>query len=82
MFWARLRLILARDVRPGGKWAQRRAQNIFMPKSINCITIIITLERIEEIETEKKMTAKQCQEYFFHQCCKKTATNAVIACRF
>ena len=31
----------------------RRAQNIFMPKNINSITINITLESIEEIKTEK-----------------------------
>ena len=31
----------------------RRAQNIFMPKNINCITIIITLEGIKKIKTEK-----------------------------
>ena len=32
--------------------ALRRAQNIFMSKNINCITII-TLEGIEKIKTEK-----------------------------
>ena len=53
VFWARLRLILARAVRRGLKWALRRAQNIFMPKNINSITIIITLEDIERINTEK-----------------------------
>ena len=31
----------------------RRAQNIFMPKNINSITIIIVLEGIEKIKTEK-----------------------------
>ena len=31
----------------------RRAQNIFMPKNINSLTINITLEGIEKIETEK-----------------------------
>ena len=30
IFWARLRLILARAIRRGLKWALRRAQNIFM----------------------------------------------------
>ena len=64
MFWARLRLILARAVRRGLKWALRRAQNIFMPKNINSITIIITLEGIERINTEK-MTTKRSEEYFF-----------------
>jgi len=47
MFWALLRLILARAVRQELKWALRRAQNIFMPKNIKSITIIITLEGIE-----------------------------------
>ena len=46
MFWARLRL--------RAKMSLRRAQNIFMPKNINSITINITLEGIEEIKTEKK----------------------------
>ena len=31
----------------------RRAQNIFVPKNLNSITIIITLEGTEEIKTEK-----------------------------
>ena len=44
MFWARLGLILM---------SLRRAQNIFMPKNINSITIIITLEGIEKIKTEE-----------------------------
>ena len=63
MFWARLRLILAWAVRRGLKWTLRRAQNIFMPKSINSITIIITLEGIERINTEK-MTTKRSEEDF------------------
>ena len=49
MFWARLRLILAARA----KMSLRRAQNIFMPKNINSITIIIVLEGIEKIKTEK-----------------------------
>ena len=37
------------------KVALRMAQNIFMPKNVNCINIIITLEGVEKIqETEKK----------------------------
>ena len=64
MFWAQLRLILARAVRRGFKWALIRAQNIFMPKNINSITIIITLEGIERINTEK-MTTKHSEEYLF-----------------
>ena len=80
MFWSRLRLILARAVRRGLKGALRRAQNIFMPKNINCITIIITLKGIEETKTEK-MTTKQC-EYFLHHHCKKTSINIVMDSRF
>ena len=81
MFWARLRLILAGAVRRGLKWALRRAQNIFMPKNINTIAIIITLDGIEEINTEK-MTTKHSEEYFFHQRCEKTSTNCKMASRF
>ena len=67
MFWARLRLILDRAVRRGLKRTLRRAQNISMPKNINSITIIITLEGIEKINTEKR-TTKHSGEYFF--CCE------------
>ena len=35
------------------KMSLRRAQNIFMPKNINSITINITLEGTERIKTEK-----------------------------
>ena len=35
-----------------------------MPKNINSITIIINLEGIEKINTEK-MTTKHSEEYFF-----------------
>ena len=35
------------------KMSLRRAQNIFIPKNINSITINITLEGIEKIKTEK-----------------------------
>ena len=59
----------------------RRAQNIFMSKNINSITIIITLEGIERINTEK-MTTKRSVEYFFHQRCKKTSTNFEMASQF
>ena len=45
-----------------------------MPKNINSISIIITLEGTEEINTEK-MTTKHSEEYFFHQRCEKTSTN-------
>ena len=36
-----------------------------MPMKINSITIIITLEGTEKINTEK-MTTKQSEKYFFH----------------
>ena len=65
LFWAPLRLILARAVRRGLKWALRRAKNIVMPKNIIFITIIITLEGIEKIKSKKK-TTKQSEKYFFH----------------
>ena len=35
------------------KMSLSRAQNIFMPKNINSITINITLEGIEKVKTEK-----------------------------
>ena len=44
-----------------------------MPKNINSITIIITLEGIERINTEK--VTKRSEEYFFHQRCEETSTN-------
>ena len=38
----------------GLKWTLRRVLNIFMPKNINCIIIVvITLEGIEEIKRKK-----------------------------
>ena len=52
-----------------------------MHKNINSITIIINLEGIEEINTEK-MTAKHFEEYLFHQRCEKTSTNLEMASRF
>ena len=39
----------------------RRAQNLFMPKNINSITIIITLEGIER-KNSKKITTKQFEQ--------------------
>ena len=81
MFWARLRLILVQAIRRGLKGALRRAQNTFMPKNINSITIITTLEGIERINTEK-MTTKQSEEYFFDQRGKKMSKNTVMASRF
>ena len=44
----------------------------------NTIITIITLEDIEEINTEK-MRTKQSEEYFFHQRCEKTSTNFEMA---
>ena len=76
MFWARLRLILARAA------SLRRAQNIFMPKNINSITINITLEGIEEIKTEKNDNKTLRRIFFFHQRCEKTSTNFEMASRF
>ena len=52
-----------------------------MPKNINSITIIITLESIERINAEK-MTTKRSEEYFFHQRCKETSTNFEMASWF
>ena len=43
-----------------------------MPKDINPITIIITLEGIQEINTEE-MTTKHSEEDFFHQRREKTS---------
>ena len=80
MFWARLRLILARAARLV-KMSLRRAQNIFMPKNINSITINITLEGIEKIKTEKNDN-KTLWRIFFHQRCVKTSTNFEMAFRF
>jgi len=51
MFWAQLKLILAQAIRQGLKWTLGRVLNIFMPKNINCIIIVvINLESIEEIK--------------------------------
>ena len=54
MFWARLRLVLARAVRRGLKWILRRTENIFIPENINCITIIFLLGVHWENKTWKK----------------------------
>ena len=42
------------------KMSLRRAQNLFMPKNINSITIIITLEGIER--KNSKITTKQFEQ--------------------
>ena len=44
------------------KMSLRRAQNLFMPKNINSITIIITLEGIEKKKKLKKITTKQFEQ--------------------
>ena len=54
--------------------SSEKGPNIFIPKNIKSIAIIITLGGIEKINTEK-MTTKQSEEYFFHQRCQKTSTN-------
>ena len=57
------------------KMSLRRAQNIFMPKNINSITIIITSEGIEKIKTEKKMTTKPVS--YTHLRAHETRSNLV-----
>ena len=59
----------------------RRAQNIFMPKNINSVTINITLEGTEKIKTEKNDN-KTLSRIFFHRRCEKTSTNFEMASRF
>jgi len=58
----------------------RRAQNTFIPKNINCVTIIIILEGIEKLQSDKnkKKTTKQSEECFFKERSKKTSTNTEI----
>ena len=58
MFWARLRLVLARAVWRGLKWILRRAENIFIPKNINRITIIFGLG----VRWENKTWKTKCQQ--------------------
>ena len=55
---------------------------MFMPKNINSITIIITFEGNEEINTEEIYDTTLREEYFFHQHCEKTSTNFEMASRF
>ena len=61
--------------------SEKGPKYIFMPKNINSIAIIITLEGIERINT-KKITTKRSEEYFFHQRCKETSKNFEMASRF
>ena len=52
-----------------------------MPKNINCITIVITLEGIEKIQTEK-WQQDSLKNIIIHQRWKKKGTNTVMASRF
>ena len=58
MFLARLRLFLRR----GLKWVLRRAKNIFTPKNINSITIIIISEGIQ------KRNQRQYSKRYLERC--------------
>ena len=76
MFWTRLKLIWK-------KMSLRRAQNIFMPKNINSITINITLEGIEKIKTEKNDNKTLWRIFFFTSAVRKqTSANFEMASRF
>ena len=52
-----------------------------MPKNVDCITIIITLEGIEKIKTEKNDN-KEVWGIFLSARPMKTVTNTVMASRF
>ena len=43
----------------------------FMPRNINFINIVITLEDIEKIKLKKRMTTKRSEEYFFPEGLRK-----------
>ena len=61
----------------------RRAQNIFILKNINCLTVVITLEGIEKIKPEKKRQENSLKNISFTNTVKKMGTfNTVIASRF
>ena len=49
----------------------KRAQDIFMPKNINSITINITLEGIKKIKTEKMTTKHTLKNIFFTSAVRK-----------
>ena len=51
------------------KCVLKRAQNMFMPRNVNCITIIITLKSSKKIKKRKKMATKRLEDHFFHQYC-------------
>ena len=53
------------------KMSLRRAQNIFMPKNINSITINITLEGTEKIKTKKKWQQNSLKNIFFTSAVRK-----------
>ena len=81
MFQAALRLSLARAIRWGLKWALRRAQNIFMPYNINCITIMVFLEwQWGNKNWKKKMTS--LKNISFTNAVRKHETNTVMASPF
>ena len=61
--------------------SSEKGPNIFMPKKINYITIIINSKASVKIKTEK-ITTKRSEKYFFHQRCEETVTNTVMASRF
>ena len=61
--------------------SEKGPKYIFMRKNINSIAIIITLEGIERVNTEK-ITTKRSEKYFFHQLGKETSTKFVMASRF
>ena len=74
MFWARLRLILARAARRGLKWVW--VENLWE------YILLITLWRALRKWKLKKMTTKHSEECFFHQRCEKTSTYFEMASRF
>ena len=45
--------------------SEKGPKYIYAQEHVNSVTIIITLESIEEINTER-MTTKHSEEYFFH----------------
>ena len=47
-------------------------------EEIHYITIIITLEIVENIKTKKQIATIQFEGYFFHQRCKKVATTETL----
>ena len=60
--------------------SEKGPKYIYAQEYINSITIIITLEAIEKINT--KNDNKKLKNAFFRQRCEKTSTNFVMASRF